>query len=126
MIAFNDFDLRRGPAEGSGTVGEPFLDVITFAVVPDLSGTALADVDGGQSLLVLWLDFFRHDFSPRQVLVPRQRMNMFAVRVTVPTARTGLLAGLVAGRVATIPTWATRRETAGVAATMIGGPWLPP
>ena len=53
LIAVDDFHLPVGPAERISTLGEPFLDAVTFAMVLDLSGTALADVDDGQSFLML-------------------------------------------------------------------------
>ncbi len=53
LIAFNGFDLVGGPAELGGAVAKTLLDAITFAMVLDLSGTTLTDVNGGQAGQVL-------------------------------------------------------------------------
>ncbi len=125
MIAFDGFDFRIGPAERGGAVGEAFLNSITFAMVLDLAGTALTDVDDGQSWLMLRFDFFRHAYSPF-ALLDRALVGMFAVEAIVPAAVRVHLAGPVAVLLATLPRWATRLERARVAAAAVCDSWLPP
>ena len=40
LIAFDDLDLDAWSVQRAGSVGQSFMDLTTFAVVPDLSGAA--------------------------------------------------------------------------------------
>src|ERR1700758_5364353 len=79
--------LDRGPAELSGTIGEPVLTAAALRIVQNLIGRRLADVDKGAATQMVSRDL-GHRRPPRPPAPPRSRaVGLLPVLPVVPSVR---------------------------------------